>query len=70
MKLQPSRHCPACGNAVVRAAGLYRCKCGKSFDGDTYHEPHKPIRSYDRASPDTNFAPIDGRPIPLDQRIK
>jgi ribosomal protein L37AE/L43A len=69
--LQPTRHCPSCGKPVIRAAGLYRCKCGRSFDGDgdlpiASSLPH----SYNRSSPDQNFAPIDGRAIPLTRRFK
>ena len=71
MRDGPSRSCPACGKTVIRQAGLYRCTCGKSFDGDLPARPRE-RRSDTYTSTDNQswLVPIDGRPVPLDRRIK
>ena len=69
--VQPYRNCPSCNKAVVRKAGLYRCECGKSFEGDglSYREPTE-RRSDTYSDPQPGIMPIDGRAVPLTRRIK
>lgn len=57
---------------VAPAAGLYRCdKCG-GFEPGGYDHRHYPVSIREKFAneDDTRTRPIDGRPVPIDRRIK
>lgn len=63
--------CYACGAGVKSAAGLYRCqRCGASPQRyPTAMLPPSPRELFAAEDP-TRTKPIDGRPIPIDRRVK
>lgn len=66
--------CPRCGCSVTEAAGLFRCPHCGGFNPYPTHDRYSrlpvPPREHFAAEDPTKTKPIDGRPMPIDRRIK
>lgn len=71
-RLPRTANCPRCGKAIIEAAGLFRCPKDGGFSTYAYDGRYdRPLAPREKFNTDPTITPpIDGRPIPLDRRIK
>lgn len=72
-RLPKTAKCPRCGQTIIEAAGLFRCPKDGGFETALHESRYdKPMTRREREYQydPGQLPPIDGRPIPLDRRIK